>query len=188
MAENKVKFGLDDVWIAKELETADTYGTPFRLPGAVSLTLDPNGDENSFYADNMIYYQTYANQGYTGDLEIAAITEQFDKEIFGIEEEEDTFIHVEKRDAVISRFAMSFRIQGDKYARRYWMYGCTCSRASTEAGTTNESKEPQTDTLSLTVAGLDNGVVRIRTTEKTPTEVIATWNEKVRFPGEGLAA
>lgn len=185
MAENKVKFGLDDVYIAKELET-DVYDTPFRLPGAVNLNLDPNGSENSFYADNQIYYQTYANQGYTGELEIATITEQFDKEIMGVEEEEDTFIHIEKRDAITNRFALSFRIKGDKYARRYWAYGCTCSRPSTEAGTTGESEEPQTDTLSLTIAGLDNGCVRIRSTEKTPESVLLNWNEKVRFPGDGL--
>ena len=55
MAENKVKFGLSNVHIAKitEEDGAITYGTPFAMPGAVSLSADPEGETTPFYADNI---------------------------------------------------------------------------------------------------------------------------------------
>ena len=49
--------------------------SPFR--GAVSLTLDPAGNETSFYADNVVYFSAYANNGYTGTIEFAHIPDGF---------------------------------------------------------------------------------------------------------------
>ena len=67
MAENKVKFGLSNVHIAKITEEAGviTYGTPFAMPGAKSLTADPEGETTPFYADNIKYYIATSNQGYS---------------------------------------------------------------------------------------------------------------------------
>mgnify|MGYP003295252270 CR=1 FL=1 len=66
MADNKVKFGLSNVHIAKITETAGviTYGTPFAMPGAVSLTADPEGETTPFYADNI----KYSSNGSTFDI------------------------------------------------------------------------------------------------------------------------
>ena len=61
-AINKVKFGLSNVHIWKiENEEADktTYATEaIRLPGAVNLTLAIEGNDNTFYADDIPYFQT----------------------------------------------------------------------------------------------------------------------------------
>ena len=83
-AKNKVKFGLSNVHIAKitEQDGQITYGIPIALPGAVSLTADPEGDTTPFYADNIKYYIAVANNGYTGELEIAMTPEEFLTEIF----------------------------------------------------------------------------------------------------------
>ena len=85
MTENKVKFGLSNVHIAKitEAEGAITYGTPFAMPGAVSLSVDPEGETTPFYADNIKYYIATSNQGYTGDLEIAMTPDEFLIQILG---------------------------------------------------------------------------------------------------------
>jgi len=56
---NKVKFGLSNVYISKityGANNAITYGTPFALPGAVNLSLDPAGESADFYADNTKYF------------------------------------------------------------------------------------------------------------------------------------
>ena len=53
---NKVKFGLSNVHIAKQIEGEDgaiTYDEPFPIPGGVTLSLDASGDSNPFYADNI---------------------------------------------------------------------------------------------------------------------------------------
>ena len=71
---NKVKFNLCDVYYAlleKNTETTAEYATPVRLPGAVSLSLDPEGEQEPFFADGIEYYILSNNMGYTGDLELA---------------------------------------------------------------------------------------------------------------------
>ena len=88
---NKVKFGLKNCHYAKATLDPDTnavtFGTPVAIPGAVNLSLDPEGDTEPFYADDMVYYTTVANNGYSGDLEIALIPESFRKDI--LKETED---------------------------------------------------------------------------------------------------
>ena len=59
LQKNKVKFGLNKVHWAKITAWSDdgvpTFATPVRLPGAVSLSIDANGENENFYADNSVY-------------------------------------------------------------------------------------------------------------------------------------
>ena len=114
MSENKVKFGLSNVHIAKITETDGeiTYGTPFAMPGARSLTADPEGETTPFYADNIKYYIATSNQGYTGDLEIAMLVKEFFTQILGQEEDTNGAIF-ESADDVNARFALMGEIDGD---------------------------------------------------------------------------
>lgn len=54
--KNKVRFGLKNCYYAKATFDEDgnvTYDTPKRLPGAVSIGLDPEGESENFYADDI---------------------------------------------------------------------------------------------------------------------------------------
>ena len=82
--ENKVKYNIKNVHVAKQTETAGedgattyTYATPKNIPGAVSISLDAEGEISTFYADGIAYYVTSANNGYSGDLEMALIPSWF---------------------------------------------------------------------------------------------------------------
>lgn len=87
LKKNKVKFGLNKVHWAKITAWSDdgvpTFATPVRLPGAVSLSIDANGENDNFYADNTVYYVINNNAGYEGDLEVALITTDFATAILG---------------------------------------------------------------------------------------------------------
>lgn len=151
--ENKVKFGLSNVHIAKIIEQDGeiTYDKPFRMPGAVNLTLDAEGDESPFYADNIKFFSSYANQGYTGDLEIALIPEKFRIDILGEKKDRNGAL-IESADTEIAPFALMYQYESDKNGTRCVYYNTTVSRPSTEASTVEETKEPKTDTLSITTS------------------------------------
>lgn len=151
MAKNKVKFGLSNCVIAPITAVADnayTYGTPIAIPGAVNLSLTPAGDTNDFYADNLIYFSSTANQGYEGSLEIALIPDEIRTAILG-ENIDSNGALIESADDKNVGFAFGFQIEGDQRNRRFWYYNCTLNRPANNGATTEASITPQTDTLDM---------------------------------------
>lgn len=182
MSDNKVKFGLSNVHVAKITETDGeiTYGTPFKMPGAVSLTADPEGDKTPFYADNIRYFIAVANNGYTGELGLAITPSQFLTEILG-QEEDDNGALIESSDDTNARFALMGEIEGDVKKRRFVYFDCTAARPSAEMNTVEESKEPQTDTISITMAprSTDNAIKAVIEPNETNQDVYDTFFAKV---------
>ena len=83
---NKVKYGIQDLYYAKATDDGNgvlTYATPVALKGAVSISLDASGDTNTFYADNIAYFTTSANNGYEGDLEVALLPDGDESFVIG---------------------------------------------------------------------------------------------------------
>ncbi len=53
---NKVKFNISNAHYAllnQDDNGKVTWGTPVAMPGAVSISLDPTGEPESFYADGI---------------------------------------------------------------------------------------------------------------------------------------
>lgn len=185
MLENKVKFGLKNVHIAPITEGeggAITFGTPFHLPGAVSLNFDPQGEQSEFYADNMAYYVSYNNNGYSGTLEIALVTEKFRTEILGEQLDATDSVLVEYANAVAKDFAMLYEVDTDQKASRKLFYRCAVSRPTEASSTTTSSKEPGTETLNITISPLPDGRVKASTTAATSEAAYNSWFEKVWEP------
>ena len=180
--KNKVKFGLSNVHVAKMTigeNGAVTYGTPIKIPGAVNLSLDAEGENEPFYADNVKFFESFANNGYSGELEIAKIPDEFLKEILG--QKIDSIGGVlENKNDVISPFAFMYQIEGDATGTRFCYYNTTVSRPSTEASTTENTKTPNTDTLSITTSERpDTGDVRYKLalSDTNKTEYDAFFDE-----------
>ena len=183
---NKVKFNLCDVHYAplkKNTEDTVEYGTPIPLPGAVSLSLDPDGEQEPFYADGIEYYILSNNMGYTGDLELALIPESFRTDILK-ESHDSNKVLVEKVDVEFMRFALLFRFDGDVKQIRHVLYNCTVSRPKIESKTNEESKEVQTETLSLTARPLRMGMVKAKTGDNTTSSVYSNWFKNVYVAGK----
>jgi len=185
---NKVKYNLKNVHAAKltttveDGETVYTYGTPQAIPGAVSISLDAEGESSPFYADGIVYFRSVANNGYSGDLEIALIPEWFRTEILQ-EELDKNGVLVERSDNTESvKFALLFEFDGDIRAIRHVMYNCTASRPSIESETKEDTIEPGTETLSLTADPREDGLVKSRTGDSTATETYQNWYQSVYEP------
>ena len=167
---NKVKFGLKNVHYAM-LTEADggevTYGTPVAILGAVNLSMDAQGDTSTFYADDMAYYVTSANDGYSGDLEIAVIPDSFRKDVLQETEDDTDKILVENVNAEPKPFALLFEFAGDQKAVRHVLYNCAATRPSLTGATTTNTKEPSTETITITASPLSSGVIKAKTTPGT---------------------
>lgn len=185
---NKVKYNLKNVHAAKlttevvEGVTNYSYATPKAIPGAVSLSLDAEGDSSPFYADGIVYFRTYANNGYSGDLEIALIPEWFRTEILK-ELLDSNGVLVERADNTESvKFALLFEFDGDEHGIRHVLYNCAASRPSIESQTKEETIEPRTETLNLTADPREDGLVKSRTGDTTDSAIYDGWYESVYVP------
>ena len=148
---NKVKFGLSKAFYAVWTEEGDTYAVPVALPGAVSLTLDQQGGETNFRADNVDYWTTYANGGYSGSLELAKVPDAFKIDVLGETMDATNGIQYELGTAKPKAFALLFQVEGDDEAIRFAFYNCKCSRPSVGSQTTGaDSIDPVTETLEIT--------------------------------------
>lgn len=185
---NKVKYNLKNVHAAVLTETVDdgvtsyTYGTPKAIPGAVSISLDAEGESSPFYADGIVYFRSVSNNGYSGDLEIALIPEWFRTDILQ-EELDSKGVLIERSDITESvKFALLFEFDGDVNAIRHVMYNCTASRPSIESETKEQNIEPGTETLSLTADPREDGLVKSRTGDSTDSDTYTNWYKSVYTP------
>ena len=184
MANNKVKFNLWNVYYAPLLTNTTSkieYGTPIAIPGAVSLSLDPTGENTPFYADGIEYYTISNNMGYSGDLEIALIPESFRVDILK-ESPDSNKVLIENKDINVGKFALLFRFDGDIRAINYVMYNCSVSRPKIGSKTNEESKEVQTETLTISAKPLVKGYVKAKTGDSTPQTVYDNWFKSVYLP------
>lgn len=188
---NKIKYGLSRVYYAKatiDVSTGKaTYTTPVAIPGAVSLSMDPSGESNKFYADNVAYATFAANAGYEGELEVAMIPDSFRTDILG--EVIDSDIMVEKSGATATPFALLFQFEGDEDATRHVFYNCTAARPNVGSKTTEESVEVQTETINLTCGAifnekLDASIVKGKISDKTK-QTYVDWFNSVHQPASG---
>ena len=185
---NKVKYNLINVHAAKLTETvADgvkyfTYATPKAIPGAVSISLDAEGESSPFYADGIVYFRSSTNNGYSGDLQIALIPEWFRTEILQ-EALDSKGVLVESSNVTESvKFALLFEFDGDVNAIRHVLYNCCASRPSIESETKEDTIAPGTETLYITADPRADGLVKARTGDTTDKAAYDNWYKTVYVP------
>ena len=152
---NKVEFGISNLYVGTySVDTTGTVtmGTPYHQAGAVSFSPDENSDKTDFYADNVIYWSGYSGGTFEGDLEVAKFDDTFKKNFLGYIEKGDGGLAVVK-NAAKPNVWIAFQVEGDAESRRCIMYNCSLGGITREYATIEESKEPATETIAVTVAG-----------------------------------
>lgn len=194
MAANRVKFGLKNVHYSIVTETLNpgdgtitsTYGPVKAWPGAVNLTIDAAGsDDTNFDADDGVYYVIQgSNNGYTASFESALIPEDVEINVLG-HEEDDNGVIVENKDDVRQFIALMYEVNGDASGRRYLFYRCMLNRNSINASTktSDGGNTPQTDSINITMSPRpDDGLVKTKTGASVDSTVYNNWFNGVYIP------
>lgn len=185
---NKIEFGLSNVYYAPitgynaEAKTY-TYGAPKQFRGAVTLQLDAQGDDTTVYADNIAYYVAKTNDGYSGNIGMRTIPDEFRTDILGEKKDQNGLI-VEDSDAQGTEFALLFQFEGDARGQRHALYRCAAGRPSIAGKTKEKSTEAYEYSIPLTSMPRENDHVVKSKLEKTTATATTydAWFSEVKEP------
>lgn len=152
---NKVEFGISNLYVGTySINTSGNVvmGTPYHQAGAVSFSPEEQSEKNDFYADNVIYWSGYSGGSFEGDLEVAKFDDTFKTQFLGYIQKADGGLGIVK-NATKPNVYIAFQVEGDAESRRVIMYNCTMGGIEREYSTIEDSKEPVTEKISVTVAG-----------------------------------
>lgn len=151
---NKVLFGISNLHVGTWTEGTNgaTLGTPYHQKGAVSMSPDEANDKTSFYADNIEYYTTFSGGTFDGELEVAMFDDEFKTQFLGYRALTSGGLALVK-NATKPKVYIAFEVEGDTEKRRVIFYNCEFGAISREYSTIEETKEPNTATISFTCSG-----------------------------------
>lgn len=160
---NKVLFGFSDLYVGTySVSTTGviTLGTPYHQAGAVGFSPSASDSSSVFYADNIPYYTGYSSEAFSGDLEVAMFDDTFKTQFLGYQALSDGGL-AEVKGASKPAVYIAFQLEGDAEKRRVIYYNCELGSISREYATIEENVEVQTESLPVTVIGVNsNGVTR----------------------------
>lgn len=174
---NKIKYGLRSVHYAVATQGtggALSYATPVAIPGAVNLSLSAEGERNVFYADDVEYFVSESNNGYSGTLEVALIPDSFKTDVL-LETTKSNGVIVESADTTPKEFALLFEFQGDDKATRHALFRCICSRPDVTGATKEQTITPQTETLNITALPRISDYVVKGSCPQTASTAYSSW-------------
>jgi phi13 family phage major tail protein len=152
----KVRYGIENVYYALIKSTGE-FDTPKPLKGAVSLTLDAEGDSNKFYADDTAYAVFETNAGYTGTLTIASLEDDARADLLKEVKDANGGVY-EQSDAKPAAFALLYKIKGNVCDQNFAFYNSTLTRPSLNANTTSDSTDPDTVELPISCIPLEMAI------------------------------
>lgn len=194
-AEKKVFYGLRNVHYAllTESEGVSSYGDVKKWPGAVSISLDPNGNPVIFSADNSAYYTIANNRGYQGDYECARIPDDVRVDISGNVIDDNGFI-VETDKDEFGYFALMFEFETDVNADRYVFYKVGLAQRPSVASETvdvNSDIEPGTEKVTfvampqiddVNIGGITKHLIKAKTSKDVDATAYENFYESVYIP------
>ena len=155
---NKVEFGISQLHVGTYTvgeNNAVTLGTPYHQKGAVSFSPEESSEQNNSYADNIVYWSGYSGGSIEGDLEVAMFDDEFKTQFLGYRTLTNGGL-ANVKNATKPNVYIAFQVEGDQESRRCIMYNCSLGGITREYNTTEDTIEPATETIAVTVAGDNN--------------------------------
>ena len=189
---NKIKYGLSLLYYAPITSETDagviTYDTPVALPGAISISLSPQGERRALSADNVEYFVSISNGGYEGDVVVALIPDHFRLAALGEKQDaaQGSNVTYETADVITQRFALLGQFDGDYKNIRFVFYNCTASRpnvaSQTVDGTNGLDPSQSTETITISAKGrrIDK-IIRSKLIDDG-SEMFTNWFGSVYLP------
>ena len=200
---NKVFFGIKRCFysvLSEDSNGAITYGEVKPLKGARSTNMSKEGgDDSKWYADDGVYYNIPGtNTGYSGELVLAKIPDEFLIDVLGFFLDANNML-IEDADAVSKEFALMMEFSGDAMKTRHCFYRCTAQRPDVSSSTLEEQAEPQEQTISITAIPVEfstviegeqeepdtiitKRVVKAKANETDSPTQYAAWYDAVQVP------
>ena len=165
MAANKVEFGISNLYVGTySVGTTGTVTmvTPYHQAGAVGFSPSASDSDNIFYADNIPYYTGYSSEAYSGDLEVAMFDDTFKTQFLGYKTLTDGGL-AEVKGVEKPAVYVAFQVEGDDEKRRVIFYNCKLGKISREYSAIEENVEVATESLPVTVIGVNSNGVTMAT-------------------------
>lgn len=163
MATNKVEFGLSNVHVGTYTVTAGvvTLGAPVAVPGAVALTMESKSEENKFFADDIVYYTDFSDEGESGELTMALFPDTFKIAYLGYAQLDDGGV-AKISGAQTKSMYIAFEGKGDATKRRHILYNVSPGQIKRERKTIEGKKEVETEVLPISLTGdTVTGIVKV---------------------------
>lgn len=167
--KNKVEFGTKLFHIGTysvDAETKEvTLGKAIHIPGMRALTVEADSEESKFFADDVVYYSEYNDNGLTGELGMALFPDIFKTSFLNYIELEDGGIAQVKGKGG-KQVYMAFQGAGDKENRRHIMFNVSLGAIKREHKTIEGGREVEEETIPITVTGdNESGIMKITYSE-----------------------
>lgn len=120
----------------------------------------------------------------SNSLELVLIPESFRTDVLK-ETLDSKGVLIENPEVELAAFALLFEFDGGQKHIRHVLYNCSASRPGIEGKTNEDSKEVQTEKLSLKAVPLANGMVKAKTGNTTEATTYADWYKAVYVPAAG---
>lgn len=151
MDKNKpLRWGISKLGFAKLTRGASgvTFAAPVPMPGARQLTMNPEGGSEDFHADNGVYFTTTKNNGRSGSVEVAELSDDLRVLIFN-DIIDGNGVCLEDADAEPAEGAIVFDVENEdsEHPTHFVMFDVKFSRPSGEHNTTEDNITP--DTVSM---------------------------------------
>lgn len=149
-----VRYGISNAHYALYDETKSTYATPVAMPGATTITLTPQGNTWTFYADDIAYETGSSNTGYEVSLTIAVVGDQAKVDLLGYATDTNGVLY-ESADAEPNSCALLWEFGGSKVKKRGLLYNVKFNRPTETGNTKTDSVDPDTDEMTGVAIGRD---------------------------------